>query len=623
MTSQKFLAAGGCLSTAAPLVCFVVFEKSEIYTKNSKNFHFKFKKSIHSSQLMMDGKSITKILGGRGFSLNRGALEGLLSVLNKESDPKDALLRIISTLKTKGIFTVDEKSVALAVLELSKNDDDIVAEALKIWDAFSVPNTKFTRTRFETRGNSMGLHVQARTKTGLYRERLTYVYQRVMRNPTFAMGVADANARRSANRNKRVALTPIDALVSGGGDVDEIHHVLGILTRGADEDDLWIEDLNGRLPLDMGKCQPTTAGLFVEGCVVIIIGRLIYPEMEVDEDDDAMVEQDGGEHQTSRKKMSGKKTVFQVEMLGMPPGESKEMSERANPGCGYQLSGRPPVSATDQEAMRTLEMESIETMFVVISDVHLDDPDTMESMKTLFRGFADSPPQLFVLMGDFSKRPFGYGNSSTNENQITATEFGDLFERLADLMRETPSLLESATRWVFVPGPNDPSAGPREILPRPSLPKFISERFMDCLPASCRVNFTTNPSRVYFYNQEIVFFRNDAIAKMRRNCVVPPPNDAEISELFVKTVVDQAHLCPMLMDISPMYCEHERALRLYPLPDVIVMADHYGQYQWKLSECGVFNPGSFSADGSFVVYRPATMTTEYSSVRRGKSRMEE
>jgi DNA polymerase epsilon subunit 2 len=72
-----------------------------------------------------------------------------------------------------------------------------------------------------------------------------------------------------------------------------------------------------------------------------------------------------------------------------------------------------------------------------------------------------------------------------------------------------------------------------------------------------------------------------------------------------------------------VYWELDYALRLFPLPHLLVLADHAEQYQYKKAFsggdatgdcCTVVNPGSFSSDYSFVVYQPATRTVEFSRV---------
>lgn len=46
-----------------------------------------------------------------------------------------------------------------------------------------------------------------------------------------------------------------------------------------------------------------------------------------------------------------------------------------------------------------------------------------------------------------------------------------------------------------------------------------------------------------------------------------------LSEQLVKTLLDQGHLCPLPLSARPIHWEYDNALRIYPLPDVLVLAD--------------------------------------------------
>ena len=48
-------------------------------------------------------------------------------------------------------------------------------------------------------------------------------------------------------------------------------------------------------------------------------------------------------------------------------------------------------------------------MWVVMSDVFLDQPEVLEKLSRVFGAFegSDAPPALFVLIGEFCSTPFG------------------------------------------------------------------------------------------------------------------------------------------------------------------------------------------------------------------------
>ena len=58
-----------------------------------------------------------------------------------------------------------------------------------------------------------------------------------------------------------------------------------------------------------------------------------------------------------------------------------------------------------------------------------------------------------------------------------------------------------------------------------------------------------------------------------------------------------------------------KALRLYPLPDVLVLADKCDAYNLTYEGCTTFNPGSFvTTDFSFLVYRPSKLRSPTGTV---------
>jgi DNA polymerase epsilon subunit 2 len=284
----------------------------------------------------------------------------------------------------------------------------------------------------------------------------------------------------------------------------------------------------------------------------------------------------------------------------------------------------------EESELLRLEEESEETMFVMLSDVHLDSPEVLHKLRLMFEGFSSCPPAMFVFMGNFTSQPFGKDSSDVLEYQ-------KCFDDLATLLLEFPSLFGSIennttakSKILFVPGPNDPGT---KVLPRAPIPQFFTRNLMQRLPKET-VKFTTNPCRVRYFTQEIVIYRDDILNRMRRQCVVPPivkttvnaeneGGDGEeddvdvtsaVTEHLVKTVLDQGHLCPLPLNQVPIRWTHDSSLRLYPLPDLLMMADHYDQYHSSYQGCAAVNPGSFPTDFSFLVYRPYSRGVEFSRI---------
>ncbi len=645
-----------------------------------------------------------------GLMLRPDAVSTIEEMLSKDDDPDATLNKIIDSIQVyltrqeqisssssltndKGLMAniteaanriIDQTVILDVIADLSKKDSDMSNDAVAIVDAFSMPlymldeglgptssapsstGTISSKNFRRVNDNERSFHCSAVMRASIIRDRFAITQQRLLRNSRFQRaGLSDVNANITFSKSNQqtIAISPIESLISNEGDHVTI---FGIIIQ-IGQNQFYLEDLNSKVEIDLShtKCG---LGIFTEGCIVVASGRF-----------------------------SSETGKFKVSELSMPPAETRVDSIRASQGIdfiGQSLLHSITSSSTshgnlgdasycnnillsDEDHLRKLEMEATDSMFVILSDVYLDDHSVTSKLHDLFKGFEELAPPVIVLMGNYTSKPFGVGHgaskqkpsfsqpstgrtsnqhnpssSFTNDQggyhardvsaeQCTPAEFGELMESLGEMMCKFPKLLES-THFVFVPGPRDPGAS-GNILPRPPIPTLFSNRLKDRVlrqyPNS-RITFTTNPSRLLFYLQEIVLFREDILSKMRRQSLFLQ-RDAQksedntkaemetesnevahnshrsniaLTEHLVKTIIDQAHLCPLSQYARPVYWCYDSALRLFPLPHIIVLADHYDQFQMSHAGCGVFNPGSFASDFSFVVYRPSTWHTEFSRV---------
>ncbi|KAK7835947.1 hypothetical protein U0070_004038 [Myodes glareolus] len=241
--------------------------------------------------------------------------------------------------------------------------------------------------------------------------------------------------------------------------------------------------------------------------------------------------------------------VFHVNAFGFPPTEPSSTT-RAYYGNINFFGGPSNASVKTSAKLRQLEEENKDAMFVFVSDVWLDQVQVLEKLHVMF---------------------------------------SDSLKSLADIICEYPSIHQSS-RFVFVPGPEDPGFG--SILPRPPLAESITKEFRERVPFSV---FTTNPCRIQYCTQEIIIFRED---------------------LFVKTVLSQGHLTPLPIYVCPVYWAYDYTLRVYPVPDLLVIADKYDPFTVTNTECLCMNPGSFPRSGfSFKVFYPSSKTVEDSKLQ--------
>lgn len=111
------------------------------------------------------------------------------------------------------------------------------------------------------------------------------------------------------------------------------------------------------------------------------------------------------------------------------------------------------------------------------------------------------------------------------------------------------------------------------------------------------------------------------MGRLLRNLVGVKKTDegADMKRYLVQTVLDQAHLSPLPQTIRPTLWEYDHALRLYPMPTAIALADKYERYELTYEGCHVFNPGRFVSAGTggefeWSMYYPTTGRSERSAL---------
>eukprot|EP00457_Paulinella_chromatophora_P005543 gb/GEZN01005560.1/.p1 GENE.gb/GEZN01005560.1/~~gb/GEZN01005560.1/.p1 ORF type:complete len:534 (-),score=90.17 gb/GEZN01005560.1/:109-1710(-) len=433
-------------------------------------------------------------------------------------------------------------------------------------DAFDQPRFQFESVSktFRPVPDQGSRHGEAKEKAMMFRGRFEALKQQLLRNDVFSPPPMSAGP---ASRKDYYAITDIESLVGAPGR----KCVFGMLTS-LREGQYHLEDLVSSIPVDLSNAR-LTSGLFVDGAFVLCEGEL----------------EDG---------------VFVVQTMGFPPPETRKDTLSTFPlldFCGMDMKGLD--KEKERARLTALLAQRKNDMVVILAQVHLDRPQVMEKLRVLFQGMEPACPPLFVFMGNFTSQPFGISAGDRRAYQ-------GYMDGLADLIAEFPSLNKSS-RFLLVPGPTDPGVG--NVLPRPKLADLWTQRLRDKVE---RLELGSNPCRVLYLGQEILFFREDLLHKMRRNCLLAPSEDEtdDLAEHLVKTVVDQSHLCPLPPVVRPVYWNYDHSLRLYPLPDLLVLGDVVDQYEVPYEGCQAVNPGTFSSDFSFVIYYPSSSKLEFSRI---------
>lgn len=92
------------------------------------------------------------------------------------------------------------------------------------------------------------------------------------------------------------------------------------------------------------------------------------------------------------------------------------------------------------------------------------------------------------------------------------------FDALAELVASYPQITNS-TYFVLVPGPLDLTSN--ATLPRRPILSSFTSQLRAKIP---KLHLASNPCRLKFFDQEVVIFREDTMARMLRNTVDVKPN---------------------------------------------------------------------------------------------------
>lgn len=512
----------------------------------------------------------------RGFTLKVEALQEALSFLSHFPDAEDEAIDLLldeidkESLKSSIIDGDAICRVVSLLLEAEAAVDPTSPtvsnrSALRVIDAFVVPRFCYDSIKkvFYEYTGKLPIHGEAGDKAALYRDRYQLLLQRLTRDKYFSRPMFDSEMTDSES----CEITPIQSLIGCTGR----RWLIGFISQ-LEEGHFYLEDLSAAIPIDLTNAK-ITSGFFVENTVIVAEGELLS---------------------------SG---TFKVNTCGFPPLEDRDDSLSLL--MGLDFFGGGVFSTEENLRLSALEKKAVNDMFVVLSDVWLDREEAMEKLAVVLDGYesVEVVPSLFVLMGNFSSRPC---NLSFHSFSTLRMQFG----KLGEMIKAHPRINEQS-RFLFIPGPDD--TGPAKVLPTCALPNYLIEELQKHIPTAI---FSSNPCRVKFYNQEIAFFRQDLLYRMRRSSLIPPSSEETLDpfEHLVATITHQSHLCPLPLTVQPIIWNYDHCLRLYPTPHTIVLGDRSEQKAFKYTGITCFNPGSFSSDGTFAAYRPCTREVELSAL---------
>jgi DNA polymerase epsilon subunit 2 len=412
-----------------------------------------------------------------------------------------------------------------------------------------------------------------KSKIKIYSDRYHILWERLLVQGNF---VPEVDAKGGALLPGQRVITPVESLVGNLGRKT----TFGLISRAPQDENSglarrWvIEDLHKSYPLEFVESQvgEWDHQLVTDGSFVIVEG-----EMAVDR--------------------------FHVHRLQVPETIPRSLSQEKDQVPVQVFGG--DLTEEQLNVLRMHEDQNPDGMYVVLSEVHLDNVKVLERLSDLFQGYEETtPPAAYIFMGNFYSSPF-------LPTQEGVRNYREGFERLKLHMRHVPNHVERGTRFIFIPGPMDPGAN---MLPRTPLTNYLTSDIAKDIPG---VILGTNPCRVRHFSRELVFFRHDVLKLLRRHEVVPlrehgraTPSPQHLQNEMARLLLDQAHLIPLPLEESNILWDFDNALRLYPLPDAVFIGGVSRAFECEYKGCNFCSVGPFHKEGSFYSYSPIKPSLE-------------
>ena len=466
------------------------------------------------------------------------------------------------------------------------------------------------------------MHSSVETRANMFRQRYLQIQQRLLRSGKFVLRGMSSSAKPGlqnvAKADRKIEISSIESLLGSTSSTNRL--LLAYITQPEEEGQWYLEDLStsiikvdlSRLFNDSGTGNSGGTGcgninkLFMEGNIVLVEGSVVR----------------------SRR-------VFEAQSLCYPAAEERSTTMRAlgqngmySLWCGADQAVNSGMNRPQYwEEMEGLELRDEGQMIVSLADIELDKPHVTEKLQQLFATFESSfedsassdgvrdlnQAPVFILVGPFIVQT----DILSYQGRELALRCWDEFARL--LINCCPVLLAVA-KFVFVPSSKDVycTGGNSAAMPHFPISDLFTDSFrrqlavhithtremlgLDPAPDAENIVFTSNPSRVHYYSQELVIFQEDFLRRMQKHAhFFPPaagaaaPGDQDLdasmnmsvddpdagdggdsrlagsARLILQCILDQGHLSPLSLthNLSPLIWSLDHAMSLSPLPHLV------------------------------------------------------
>ena len=458
------------------------------------------------------------------------------------------------------------KAIINEILNLSRPENDVSVDLLKeviqsihkqqsltekvcdFQNAFDCPKYEFDASKVlikspQTERSCLG---KGRSKIDFQKERFEIMKYSLLQSKLFSKSLLKFRV------DKDDGLTITNIIELNQKPPDEVVVIIGIIDINGGT--YTLEDETGVVNVSIGKECQHGDDMFPIGCIVIVQG-------------------------TAQVGFINAMLIGHPPPLTYPDFINKFWTMKEDP-FGWGIT---------QDAMSQLHRLLVDVhqgaLILTFSDLWIDVPSVVDQFNHVLSQYDKFPPNMIILCGSFTSKPYPFNKMK---------EFERLFKKFVAVISVHTEIMNN-TEFVFVPSPTDLAAP--KIFPRPPLPELVQRYFE-------KAHFMTNPCKVRFLDKTITIFRDDLMSRLSRCSLMPIP-DVNEHESLLMTVLRQAHLTPTDINHTPVSWEYDHAMRLFPAPDILILADSSAPWSTEQDGTKAFNPGCFGNGGSYCAYFPA------------------
>lgn len=142
-------------------------------------------------------KQIFKAFKSKGLSITAQASKAVNEVLSQEQEPENALYLVLDEIRDRiekreiKSSVIDVDIIRAVVADLSSSEEDLSKEKYQLMDAFSAPKIDFDENHKSYKliiKPTYAIHGTVHSRANMYRERLNFTLQRLLRSGSFVLG---------------------------------------------------------------------------------------------------------------------------------------------------------------------------------------------------------------------------------------------------------------------------------------------------------------------------------------------------------------------------------------------------------------------------------------------------